>query len=499
MPDQEEYGDGQHERTGYHGDRHGEYNDAAASEEPDDWDSRKAFLSRIPTTFDSDIVRRIVERKFGEGCVEDVSIVYNREEGDGGEGGDDAVDPRSAGGAFDRSAVNRSRNSNSNSNSNDAAEGGEEEREHRGFGFVTFISTSVRDEAVKAGTVRGGIKDTSKRKHTVYIRPLDRSSSSGRDAEDREFITENAATGKDGDQFSNKNACHLWSLHRCPYGDECKFDHVGEGGCISLNKEPLSKADRDKKKKCFQFKKKGKCKLGEDCPFSHEGDGGTRTDKRDMMDSFGTGKSDKDCINWKTKGKCRKLKTKGGCPYRHDEAVREAALAKKEGKERKRGLATNTSAGDGVGKSRGEGKIKQPLSVRVFGMNYDTKEEDIRDFFKHCGPIVEVTFPIFEDSGRSKGYCGVLFQSPKAVEKAVLLNESELHGRWLSVQAGKMYLKQWEERERKSRGGGNADGGDRGADRVGESLDVSSKGTRVAPEVGEFGQKVKRRKKHGYK
>ena len=525
MPDQEEYAegeqyDGQYERTGYgDSDRDREYSDAAASE-PDDWDSRKAFLSRIPTTFDSDIVQRIVERKFGEGCVEDVSIVYSREEGGDGEGGDDdykkgggAVDPRSAGGTFDRSAVNHSKNSNSNSN---VAAEGEDEREHRGFGFVTFISTSIRDEAIKAGTVRGGAKDTSKRKHTIYIRPLDRSttSSSSRGDDGKEFITEDSAAGKDGDQFGNRNACHLWSLYRCPYGDECRFDHVGEGGCISLDKEPLSKAERDKKKKCFQFKKKGKCKLGEDCPFSHEVDAGTRADKRHMMDSaadgrdgmkkmnvgVGTSKSDKDCINWKTKGKCRKLKSKGGCPYRHDEAVREASLAKKEGKKHKRGLATtsNTSAGDG-GKSRGEGKIKQPLSIRVFGMNYDTKEEDIRDFFKHCGPIVEITFPTFDDSGRSKGYCGVLFQSPKAVEKAVLLNESELHGRWLSVQAGKMYLKQWEERERKSRGGGNTDGGDRRADRGSESLTGSSKGTRVAPEVGEFGQKVKRRKKHGYK
>ena len=65
--------------------------------------------------------------------------------------------------------------------------------------------------------------------------------------------------------------------------------------------------------------------------------------------------------------------------------------------------------------------------------------------FQHCGPIVELTFPTFEDSGRSKGYCGILFQSPKAVAKAVELDGKELHGRWLRVQAGKMYLKQWEE------------------------------------------------------
>ena len=37
-------------------------------------------------------------------------------------------------------------------------------------------------------------------------------------------------------------------------------------------------------------------------------------------------KSTKDCINWKTKGKCRKMKN---CPYRNDENVQKACLMKK--------------------------------------------------------------------------------------------------------------------------------------------------------------------------
>ena len=114
-------------------------------------------------------------------------------------------------------------------------------------------------------------------------------------------------------------------------------------------------------------------------------------------------------------------------------------------------------------------KQRQPLSVRVFGLNYDTSESDVRSYFEHCGPIMELTFPTFEDSGRSKGYCGILFQSPKAVAKAVELDGKELHGRWLRVQAGKMYLKQWEEQHESRK-----------------------------RKVGEFGQPVKKRKKHGY-
>jgi RNA recognition motif-containing protein len=92
-------------------------------------------------------------------------------------------------------------------------------------------------------------------------------------------------------------------------------------------------------------------------------------------------------------------------------------------------------------------KTKQPLWVRVFGLNYETVEADVRKFFEACGPIMKVDFPIFIKSGRSKGYCGVLFQSPKAVAKAVELDGQDLMGRWLQVQAGKMLLDQWEQRE----------------------------------------------------
>ena len=153
--------------------------------------------------------------------------------------------------------------------------------------------------------------------------------------------------------------------------------------------------------------------------------------------------SDKDCINWKTKGKCRK---RDQCPYRHDEAVREAALLKKKRKQ-------NQNNDEGDRGSKKQRKQKQPLWVRVFGLNYETREHDVREFLQHCGTIMEVQFPRFEDSGRSKGYCGVLFQSPKAVANAVELDGEELQGRWLRIQAGKMLLDQWQDREQQQKSG----------------------------------------------
>jgi len=138
-------------------------------------------------------------------------------------------------------------------------------------------------------------------------------------------------------------------------------------------------------------------------------------------------------------------------------------------------IKEKTKVESGKGKKRkGRDKKRQPLSVRVFGLNYDTTEEQVREHFSDCGPIMELTFPKFEDSGRSKGFCGVLFQSPKAVEKAEALNGLELNGRWLSIQAGKMYLKKWQE---------NIENVQREKEEI----------------VGEFGQKVKKRKRHGFK
>jgi len=304
------------------------------------------------------------------------------------------------------------------------------DKEHRGFAFVTLKDATLQKKALTMGKIRGGCKTTSTKKHTMYIRPV------VREAEERK----------------EKDVCYLWINFRCPYGETCKFLHEGEGACIMKGDSTQSK----KRQKCFAFKK-GKCKLGAECPYSHAFEV-----KTDLKVKVSRSDSEKDCINWKTKGKCRKGDK---CPYRHDEAIRRAFLTKK--KKRK---------WDSV-----EEKVRQPLSIRVYGLNYDTTKDDVKFFFQNCGHIVEITFPRFEDSGRSKGYCGVLFQSPKAVAKAVKLDGEVLQGRWLRIQAGKMYLKQWDDHH--------------------SNDPKSAKETsfdRAPNMIGEFGQLVKRRKKHGY-
>ncbi|KAL7543199.1 hypothetical protein ACHAXR_012481 [Thalassiosira sp. AJA248-18] len=406
-------------------------------------DSCKVFLSRIPQMFNDETIKRILEEHFGDGCVVEVSIVCERaEDGESVDKKDDINIKQSKSGKDATAAT-----------------------QHRGFGFVTFSNQSQRDAAIEAGTVRGSAKSTSKRKHTFYIRPVVRDDDDGNEYE------------KNGAE-ENKNICFLWKKNRCPYGDDCKFVHEGDGGCVTDAKKGGDEASQKKKQKCFAFKKSGKCKLGDECPYSHDvvvtsktesgAAGGTGEDNQQAKGKAKV-KSQIDCINWKNKGKCRKGEK---CPFRHDEAIRDKVLAKKKG----------NKDDNSAKRKRDETKIRQSLSIRVFGLNYETTQEDIRKFFAHCGPIMEITFPTFEDSGRSKGYCGVLFQSPKAVQKAVEMDGNELQGRWLRIQEGKMYLRKWEEVEKN-----RVD-----AKKVEKMEDDM-------PLVGEYGQKVKKRKKHGFK
>jgi len=430
-------------------------------------DAFKAFLSRIPQTFDDVSIKRIVEEKFGENCVVDVSILYERLDDDG---------------------EARGRESNHDDAENNTKQRGKKsmEQRHRGFAFVTFSTLEQCQRAIEEGTVRGSAKPTSKRRHTLYIRPVVR---------DEENDVEVSTSNEHDVEGGNKNICFLWKKFRCPYGDDCKFSHEGEGGCANHDAEGKSKAEDGSAKssgqKCFAFKKRGKCKLGDKCPFSHDlerskstaTDGEPSKQQRQTVSKNGdidarqaSDRSQKDCINWKNKGKCRKGDK---CPFRHDKSIREKILSKKN----KTGTSSIEEQEPKKNKRKREEKNRQSLSIRVFGLNYSTTEEDVREFFQECGIITEITFPTFEDSGRSKGYCGILFASPKAVQKAVGKNGTELHGRWLSVQEGKMFLRKWEEAENERKAGGDQNGG----------------GGDVDGKVGEFGQKVKKRKRHGFK
>jgi hypothetical protein len=172
----------------------------------------------------------------------------------------------------------------------------DDKKPHLGYGYVTFKSEEDRSLVLKEGSCKAG------KKHTVTFRPVQRTS---------------------GDNVGS-NICYLFQRFVCPHGSDCKFLHTGEGGCVVRG---------DGVKKCFDWVKKGKCGKGDACKFKHdEGSRGSKMKKRKaavVEEEEGMekkGKGEKDCNNWKSKGKCRKGDK---CPYRHDEGVRIRALAKR--------------------------------------------------------------------------------------------------------------------------------------------------------------------------
>ena len=63
----------------------------------------------------------------------------------------------------------------------------------------------------------------------MYIRPV------VRDGYNEGGLNVDSSSGQNEAVGKKKNACHLWSMRRCPYGDECKFLHEGDGACLPSN------------------------------------------------------------------------------------------------------------------------------------------------------------------------------------------------------------------------------------------------------------------------
>lgn len=65
-------------------------------------------------------------------------------------------------------------------------------------------------------------------------------------------------------------------------------------------------------------------------------------------------------------------------------------------------------------------------------MDYACTPEDVQQHFQSCGTVNRVTIRT-DKFGQPKGYAYVEFVEVEAVQEALLLNESELHGRQLKV------------------------------------------------------------------
>ncbi|KAK5577593.1 hypothetical protein RB653_002536 [Dictyostelium firmibasis] len=96
--------------------------------------------------------------------------------------------------------------------------------------------------------------------------------------------------------------------------------------------------------------------------------------------------------------------------------------------------------------SDGEG---EPTTIVCRNISFTVDETLVKEFFGKCGAISRVSLPVYEDSGRLKGFAFVTFESEDSVEKAIALTGTNFEGRDIQV-------------ERSQRGGGRSFGGGRG-------------------------------------
>lgn len=68
----------------------------------------------------------------------------------------------------------------------------------------------------------------------------------------------------------------------------------------------------------------------------------------------------------------------------------------------------------------------------VLQVDYACTPEEVQQHFQSCGTVNRVTI-LTDKFGQPKGFAYVEFVETEAVQEALLLNESELHGRQLKV------------------------------------------------------------------
>ena len=82
----------------------------------------------------------------------------------------------------------------------------------------------------------------------------------------------------------------------------------------------------------------------------------------------------------------------------------------------------------------------EKFTVFVGNLGFKTTENTVKTFFKDCGNVVDVRIALDRDTGRSKGFCYVDFDTSEAVEKAKSKAGQQLDGRDIRVDSS--YAKQ---------------------------------------------------------
>ncbi len=71
--------------------------------------------------------------------------------------------------------------------------------------------------------------------------------------------------------------------------------------------------------------------------------------------------------------------------------------------------------------------------IYVSSLSYDTKENDLENHFNEFGSINDVKLILDRDTGRSRGFAFIEFDSPSSAEKALKSDGVEFMGRSIQV------------------------------------------------------------------
>ncbi|XP_062092252.1 polyadenylate-binding protein 1 [Humulus lupulus] len=88
----------------------------------------------------------------------------------------------------------------------------------------------------------------------------------------------------------------------------------------------------------------------------------------------------------------------------------------------------------GTSATQAEKEEVDSRSIYVGNVDYACTPEEVQQHFQSCGTVNRVTI-LTDKFGQPKGFAYVEFVEVEAVQNALLLNESELHGRQLKVSA----------------------------------------------------------------
>lgn len=158
---------------------------------------------------------------------------------------------------------------------------------------------------------------------------------------------------------------------------------------------------------------------------------------------FGTGEDEIRSVFEESCGKVIKVKVlgQGGAAFIEFETVEGAksALEWNQTDYKGRKLSINM-AGDKPQKRESVGGRTPEIpnsTVIVKNISFNATEDDFVKAFKSCGKVNTVRMPVFQDSGKPRGFAMVNFASAEAAQAATKLSGTEITGRNVTIEIAK--------------------------------------------------------------